>query len=147
MSLSLVQEWDYGARKRTQSEKSRDIPYEIGPFPVLAVVCRDIDSIHGGFAWSFVREGGPRCLDRRAVIEGSFQGVRLETLKSSSLLPKVKGFPFVFFLSIFASPLPAVSFSLHTYIGVHIYVYTYIHTYESSLYGREDIRILATYLS
>lgn len=76
-------------------------------------------------AWSFVRRDGTRCPDRRAVIEGSFHGVRLETLNLSPFpllfsLPKVEGFPFVFlhFFPFFTSPLSSGRQLSFTYVHI-----------------------------
>ena len=96
------------------------------------------------FAWSFVREDEPRCPDRRIVIEDSFQGVRLETLKLS--------LPFIL------PPRRWKGFSSSSFVFIHFYLsasgcqlfFTYIHIsvhIRESLYAREDIRVLATYLS
>lgn len=89
MSPSLVQEWDYeaheGARRVKNHEMSRTKLVRGSIFPKTLPSFELSIRSTGGFAWSFVREDGPRCPTRRAVIEGSFQGVRLETLKPSHL--------------------------------------------------------------
>lgn len=145
-------------RMGLQSAKARaewkiaKCPDEIGPWSVhfstylgvavvVVVVVGDIDPIHGGFAWSFVRRDGTRCPGRRAVIEGSFHGVRLETLNLSRLLSPSPPLPergrvslrLPSFFSIFTSPLSSGRQLFFTYVYI-------VHT-------REDIRILGTYLS
>lgn len=120
-----------GARAHAEWKIAK-CPDEIGPWSIPRLRCcrcrrRDIDPIHGGFAWSFVRrDGRTRCPSRRAVIEGSFHGVRLETLNLSRLFSSPPSYPeggrvslrLPSFFSIFTSSLSSGRQLFFTYIYI-----------------------------
>jgi len=128
-SPSLVQEWDYRVRRRTQSEKSQDVSDEIGPWSISQTFVRRW-RYRFNSRWICVvlcargrtQVPGPTNRNRRQFPRSAFGNTEALPSFHSSSPSKVKGFLFVLFR--FYSFLP-LRFRLSAFLYVHTYKCTY----------------------
>lgn len=127
-SPSLVEEWGLrGSREGAGKVKNRKVsPAKLAHSPIPRLRCcrrrrRDIDSIQGGFAWSFVWKG-------RTQVPGPASRNRQfprSAFGNTEPLPKVKGFPFVF-LRFY--PFLPLRFRPSAFLYIRTCVHTRTHT-------------------